>query len=213
MPYEVEMKFPAADLAELESRLAGLGATIAAPQSEVDVYFAHPARDFAKTDEALRIRRKGSLNFITYKGPKIDAATKTRREIELPLSARRASRPSVDRPDRSVGVYACRRGPQVASQGPRRVARPQRRGFAGRSRRAGRLRRVGIDRRGRRPRRRPVEHPFARRRARAERQRAAELSRTAAGSLTRATSDSMLRRPRQVVADCLTSRLRLRTRH
>ena len=52
----------------------------------MDVYFAHPARDFAKSDEALRIRRKGSLNFITYKGPKIDAATKTRREIELPLS-------------------------------------------------------------------------------------------------------------------------------
>ena len=102
MPYEVEMKFPAADLAGLESRLAGLGATIAAAQSEVDVYFAHPARDFAKTDEALRIRRKGdcpnfrpnengtvplsTVNSITYKGPKIDAATKTRREIELPLS-------------------------------------------------------------------------------------------------------------------------------
>ena len=86
MPYEVEMKFPAADLAGLESRLAGLGATIAAAQSEVEVYFAHPARDFAKSDEALRIRRKGSANFITYKGPKIDAATKTRREIELPLS-------------------------------------------------------------------------------------------------------------------------------
>jgi adenylate cyclase, class 2 len=127
MSYEVEMKFPAADQAALESRLAELGATITAPQSEIDVYFAHPARDFAKTDEALRIRRKGacpnfrlsgdcpnfrlsengtvplapfdangtvplvpfdakpSSNFITYKGPKIDAATKTRREIDLPL--------------------------------------------------------------------------------------------------------------------------------
>ena len=85
MSYEVEMKFPAGDRATLESRLAELGATIGAPQSEVDVYFAHPARDFAKTDEALRIRRKGSLNFITYKGPKIDATTKTRREIDLPL--------------------------------------------------------------------------------------------------------------------------------
>jgi adenylate cyclase, class 2 len=85
MLYEVEMKFPAADRATLESRLAELGATIAAPQSEVDVYFAHPARDFAKSDEALRIRRKRSANFITYKGPKIDAATKTRREIDLPL--------------------------------------------------------------------------------------------------------------------------------
>jgi adenylate cyclase, class 2 len=85
MPYEVEMKFPVADPAALQSRLAELRATLAAPQSEVDVYFAHPARNFAKTDEALRIRRKGSSNFITYKGPKIDAATKTRREIDLPL--------------------------------------------------------------------------------------------------------------------------------
>ncbi len=85
MPYEVEMKFPAVDRAALESRLAELGAAIAAPQSEADVYFAHPVRDFAKSDEALRIRRKGASNFITYKGPKIDAATKTRREIDLPL--------------------------------------------------------------------------------------------------------------------------------
>ena len=85
MRYEVEMKFPVADGAALESRLVELGATISAAQSEVDVYFAHPARDFAQTDEALRIRRKGSANFITYKGPKIDATTKTRREIDLPL--------------------------------------------------------------------------------------------------------------------------------
>ena len=85
MRYEVEMKFPVAEMAVLESRLTGLGATIGESQSEVDTYFAHPARDFAKTDEALRIRRKGIANFITYKGPKIDAATKTRREIDLPL--------------------------------------------------------------------------------------------------------------------------------
>ncbi|HEY2881269.1 MAG TPA: class IV adenylate cyclase, partial [Pirellulales bacterium] len=50
-------------------------------------YFNHPARDFAQTDEALRLRQVGQLNFITYKGPKLAAATKTRREIELPLPA------------------------------------------------------------------------------------------------------------------------------
>ena len=85
MTYEVEMKFPVADMAALAARLAGLGATISPLQPEVDVYFAHPARDFARTDEALRIRRKGRANFITYKGPKVDAITKTRREIDLPL--------------------------------------------------------------------------------------------------------------------------------
>ena len=85
MKYEVEMKFPVANMAALESRLAELGAAVSDVQSEIDVYYAHPVRDFAQTDEALRIRRKGSRNFLTYKGPKIDQTTKTRREIDLPL--------------------------------------------------------------------------------------------------------------------------------
>ncbi|HUG89810.1 MAG TPA: class IV adenylate cyclase, partial [Planctomycetaceae bacterium] len=45
--------------------------------------FNHPARDFAKTDEALRIRQNGGTNRVTYKGPKVDLQTKTRREIEI----------------------------------------------------------------------------------------------------------------------------------
>jgi adenylate cyclase, class 2 len=85
MQYEVEMKFPVADRAMLESRLLGLGATISAAEFEADVYYSHPSRDFAQTDEALRIRRKGMANAMAYKGPKIDRTTKTRREIELPL--------------------------------------------------------------------------------------------------------------------------------
>ncbi len=86
MQYEVEQKFPTADFAALEATLRALGANIGEPQIEVDLYFAHPARDFAATDEALRVRRKGGSNCITYKGPKIDRTTKTRREIELPLA-------------------------------------------------------------------------------------------------------------------------------
>jgi adenylate cyclase class 2 len=85
MAIEVEHKYRIGDLADIERRLAGLHATIAAPQLQVDAYFAHPARDFAQTDEALRIRRVGERNYVTYKGPKLDATTKTRREIELPL--------------------------------------------------------------------------------------------------------------------------------
>ena len=55
------------------------------PQNQIDRYYAHPARDFAQTDEALRIRRVSESNFVTYKGPKLDQQTKTRREIEIPL--------------------------------------------------------------------------------------------------------------------------------
>lgn len=87
MQYEVEQKFPTTEMPALEAKLAALGATVSHPRLEVDVYFAHPARDFAATDEALRIRRGESSSYITYKGPKIDSTTKTRREIELPLGA------------------------------------------------------------------------------------------------------------------------------
>jgi len=83
--FEVEQKFPVDDLAAVEAGLRARGAEIGPPVVEVDRYFNHPARDFSETDEAVRIRRKGEKHLITYKGPKIDATTKTRREIELPL--------------------------------------------------------------------------------------------------------------------------------
>jgi adenylate cyclase class 2 len=86
MKYEVEQKFPVADLTALAAQLSALGATISESRSELDHYYAHPSRDFSQTDEALRIRRADRANYITYKGPKIDATTKPRREIELTLS-------------------------------------------------------------------------------------------------------------------------------
>ena len=83
MAFEVEQKYAVADHADVGRRLDALGATFVQQTSQVDTYFAHPERDFAKTDEALRIRRVDQQNCITYKGPKIDATTKTRREVEL----------------------------------------------------------------------------------------------------------------------------------
>jgi len=82
---EVEMKFPIDDFAAVESRLAGTGAHPVGARRDVDQYFNAPDRDFARTDEALRLRRIGAANFVTYKGPKQDAQTKTRTEIEVPL--------------------------------------------------------------------------------------------------------------------------------
>lgn len=87
MSFEVEQKFRVQRHEALEERLAALGIQWRAEESQVDSYFAHPARDFARTDEALRLRRAGAGNFITYKGPKLDATTKTRREIELPIAS------------------------------------------------------------------------------------------------------------------------------
>jgi adenylate cyclase class 2 len=83
MTYEVESKHPVTDAIGLERRLADMGAVFGGAESQVDRYFAHPARDFAQTDEALRIRSIGARNLVTYKGPKLDAHTKTRQEIEI----------------------------------------------------------------------------------------------------------------------------------
>jgi adenylate cyclase class 2 len=88
MLYEVECKYRIEDTAGLRARLDALGAEWGGQIEQVDRYFAHPARDFARTDEALRIRRSGDELYITYKGPKVDATTKTRRELELPLASR-----------------------------------------------------------------------------------------------------------------------------
>ena len=78
MSIEVEEKFPVADLAQIEAKLAQMGVVAGESRIEIDLYFAHPARDFSATDEALRIRRIGSTGCLTYKGPKIDTTTKTR---------------------------------------------------------------------------------------------------------------------------------------
>jgi len=87
MQWEVEQKFAVTSELAIHARLVELGVELGSPVKEADHYFNHPARDFAKTDEALRLRVKGDSNFITYKGPKIDATTKTRKEIELQLPA------------------------------------------------------------------------------------------------------------------------------
>jgi len=85
MNYEVEQKFRLADPDRIATWLAARGVALEPAVLQVDEYFAHPARDFAATDEALRIRSVGEQNWVTYKGPKIDASTKTRRELELPI--------------------------------------------------------------------------------------------------------------------------------
>lgn len=85
MHYEVEQKHRVEDAAALMARLAEQGVTLQPAVIQSDQYFAHPARAFAKTDEALRIRTSGDENFVTYKGPKLDSTTKTRKELELPL--------------------------------------------------------------------------------------------------------------------------------
>jgi adenylate cyclase class 2 len=86
MTYEVECKYRIpSTVAALVGRVEQLGGRFCEAELQVDTYYSHPCRDFAQTDEALRIRRVGDKAYITYKGPKVDQKTKTRKEIELEL--------------------------------------------------------------------------------------------------------------------------------
>jgi adenylate cyclase class 2 len=82
---EVEQKYARADFAALEARLKEWGAAPGEEHVEADHYFNAPDRDFARTDEAFRLRRVGPANVLTYKGPKQAAAVKVRTELEVPL--------------------------------------------------------------------------------------------------------------------------------
>src|SRR5262245_39418921 len=84
---EIEMKFPVADFDVAEHALAAWQARREPAIDEADDYFNAPDRDFARTDEAFRLRQIGERNLITYKGPKQAGPAKTRTEIEVPLEA------------------------------------------------------------------------------------------------------------------------------
>jgi adenylate cyclase class 2 len=86
MGFEVEIKFRVANHEDLRERLAAMAAQVGPPIDQEDAYLAHPGRDFAQTDEALRVRKDGSENWITYKGPKRGGPTKTREEIDIRFS-------------------------------------------------------------------------------------------------------------------------------
>jgi adenylate cyclase class 2 len=83
---EVEIKFPAPDLTRFEQYLQERQAVFVIERQERDEYFNAPDRDFAQTDEALRIRQVGDVVKLTYKGPRRDQLTKTRTEIEVGLA-------------------------------------------------------------------------------------------------------------------------------
>jgi adenylate cyclase class 2 len=80
---EVEVKARIRGFEEMEKRLEMLGAEQTKTEFQKDIYFASPVADFAKTDEALRIRTTDSGVFITYKGPKLNEKAKTRKEVEM----------------------------------------------------------------------------------------------------------------------------------
>jgi adenylate cyclase class 2 len=83
--YEVEVKVRA-DHDEIRNRLDELGANPLGKVTQEDFYYNAPHRDFAETDEALRVRREAgdeeTVEVVTYKGPLVEKESKTRKEHE-----------------------------------------------------------------------------------------------------------------------------------
>ncbi len=84
--YEVEVKVPA-DLEAIRAQLDELEATPTGAVVQEDTYYDAPHRSFPETDEALRIRAERPEDDpdetrLTYKGPLVDDASKSREEVE-----------------------------------------------------------------------------------------------------------------------------------
>jgi len=85
MHLEIEAKAYVRNIKKIEKTLTEMGAQYQATYHQIDSYYNHPSRDFATTDEAVRIRNTDTESFLTYKGPKLDTRTKTREELELSI--------------------------------------------------------------------------------------------------------------------------------
>lgn len=83
--YEVEQKFLIADVEAFKASVASIGGVLQTTERHADTYYNHPARDFAQSREALRVRRVDGTPLITYKGPKMTGAIKARQEMEWRL--------------------------------------------------------------------------------------------------------------------------------
>jgi adenylate cyclase class 2 len=82
---EIEVKASVEDPKQLERSLIEFGATPIGIDTQADTYYNAPYRDFGKTDEALRIRVEDGRSVLTYKGPKMDKVSKTRKEVETEI--------------------------------------------------------------------------------------------------------------------------------
>jgi adenylate cyclase class 2 len=95
---EAEAKYRSPGNDKVEKSLARLGAKKVSEGTIEDLYFAHPAKDFGKTDEALRLRKKNDAAELTYKGPRIKSENiKAREEVSVDVGSDLAAQRIVER--------------------------------------------------------------------------------------------------------------------
>lgn len=89
MMIEVEIKAKITDKNEALKKIKDIGGVYSHSEEQEDFYFNAPDKDYRETDEALRIRiipcEEGFKKILTYKGPKIDSISKTRKEVEVEI--------------------------------------------------------------------------------------------------------------------------------
>ncbi len=82
---EIEIKAKA-DHEAVWKILKQAGAAMEKTVNQSDSYYNAPDRDFGQTDEALRLRDQEGQVYLTYKGKKMDAGSKTRKEVEVEVA-------------------------------------------------------------------------------------------------------------------------------
>lgn len=91
---EVEVKLPLFRRSATEKKLRDLGFEAGDLVRESDMYYNSRSHDFMETDEALRIRLSDNMTrltsgcILTYKGPKMDTISMTRKELETEIGSR-----------------------------------------------------------------------------------------------------------------------------
>ncbi len=85
---ELEAKIKIQGPEEVKKALMRVNAQKKGFEAQKDVYFNAPHRDFALTDEALRVRYADGVAEVTYKGPKMaDLNLKARTELNIDVGS------------------------------------------------------------------------------------------------------------------------------
>ena len=85
---EIELKVRVSSLDPIREQLHRLNAQFSGRKHEHDVYYNAPHRDFAVTDEAIRVRYTNDHAVVTYKGAKIaSSGLKAREELNTAVES------------------------------------------------------------------------------------------------------------------------------
>ncbi len=99
---EIKLRLKKEEEANIREKILDFGFSYLQKSIQYDTYFSSPVRDFSITDEALRVRRcintisGEEKTLLTYKGPKVQSRSVSRKEIETEIKDGKAIEPLLD---------------------------------------------------------------------------------------------------------------------